>query len=63
MSQVQHHGEGTMILQQDGASPRFYIAVRACREAMSTGKWIGRGEYLAFYRPSPDVTPLDSRRM
>jgi ribosomal protein L40E len=32
-------------------------------EAISLGKWIGRGEPLENYRPSPDLTPLDSRRM
>jgi hypothetical protein len=61
--QVQHHDESAMILQQDDAPPCFHKEIRACREAIVPGKWIGRGERVVVFLTSTDVILLDSRNM
>ncbi|PNF20655.1 hypothetical protein B7P43_G03020, partial [Cryptotermes secundus] len=47
------------ILQQDGAPPYFWQHVRNHLDREVTGRWIGRGEPIAWPPRSSDFTPLD----
>jgi hypothetical protein len=42
LPQLQHHQNGTLMLQQDGAPPPFQTQLRAYLDSMFSAKWIGR---------------------
>jgi hypothetical protein len=47
------------ILQQDGTPSHFFQHVRNRLDREMAGRWIGRGEPIAWPPRSSDLTPLD----
>jgi hypothetical protein len=57
--QLQPH----IILQQDGAPPRWFLQVSSCLDRTFLGRWIGRDSPMPWPPCSPDITPFNLRAM
>ncbi|KAJ4432703.1 hypothetical protein ANN_21340 [Periplaneta americana] len=53
------HLQPNILFQQDGAPPHWFNDVRTTLYNMFPGRWIGRGELIAWPPRSPDLTLLN----